>query len=106
MYITAEVLGKLRQIYQSQRILLLWDGPGSHRGSKVQEFLKKDGNIAVIYFPRYSPEQNPQEHVWREGRKEVTHNKYIENIDMTTDLFVNYLNATKFNYTLPILSAV
>jgi transposase len=106
MYITAEILGKLRKIYKTEKILLLWDGPGSHRGSKVTEFLKNDGKIEVIYFPRYSPEQNPQEHVWREGRKQVTHNKYIENIDTTTDEFVSYLNKTKFNYSLPILSAV
>jgi transposase len=106
MFITAEVLGQLRQIYQTEKILLLWDGPGSHRGSKVQAFLKSDGRIEVIHFPRYSPEQNPQEHVWREGRKEVTHNKYIANIDVTTDSFVKYLNATKFTYSLPAISAV
>jgi transposase len=106
MFITVEVLRKLRQIYQTEKILLLWDGPGSHRGSEVTKFLIQDKNIEVIYFPRYSPEQNPQEHVWREGRKEVTHNKYIEKIDTTTDSFVSYLNTTKFNYTLPILSAI
>lgn len=106
MYITAEVLGKLRQIYQTEKILLLWDGPGSHRGKEVTKFFENDGKIEVIYFPRYSPEQNPQEHVWREGRSKVTHNQYIENIGTTTDSFVNYLNTTKFHYSLPILSAV
>ena len=106
MHITAEVLGQLRQIYKTEKILLLWDGPGSHRGSKVTEFLNNDGKIEVIYFPRYSPEQNPQEHVWREGRSKITHNQYIENIDATTDSFVNYLNTTKFNYSLPVLSAI
>ena len=106
MFITAEVLGKLRQIYKTEKILLLWDGPGSHRGKEVTKFIEQDGRIKVVYFPRYSPEQNPQEHVWREGRKEVTHNKYIENIDTTTNAFVDYLNTTKFNYTLPILSAI
>lgn len=106
MYITAEVLGRLRQTYKTEKILLLWDGPGSHRGREVTKFLESDGKIEVIYFPRYSPEQNPQEHVWREGRSQVTHNQYIENIDTTTDSFVNYLNTTKFNYSLPILSAV
>ena len=106
MHITTEVLSKPRRIYKTEKILLLWDGPGFHRGSKVTEFLNNDGNIEVIYFPRYSPEQNPQEHVWREGRKQVTHNKYIENIDATTDEFVDYLNRTKFHYSLPIFSAV
>lgn len=105
MYITADVLGNLRKIYKSEKILLLWDGPGSHRGKEVSAFLENDQKIDVIYFPRYSPEQNPQEHVWKEGRKEVTHNTYIENIDATTDSFVTYLNTTKFNYSLPLLTA-
>ncbi len=105
MHITSEVLGKLRQIYKTEKILLLWDGPGWHKGSTVQEFLKNDGNIDVIHFPKYSPEQNPQEHVWKQGRSQVTHNKYIESIDTTTDEFVNYLNTTKFSYSLPLLSA-
>jgi transposase len=100
MYITAEVLGKLRQVHPTEKILLLWDGPGTHRGKEVTKFLENDGNIEVIYFPRYSPEQNPQEHVWREGRKQVTHNKYIENIDTTTDEFISYLNTTRFHYCL------
>lgn len=100
MFITAEVLGKVRQVYPTEKILLLWDGPGTHRGKEVTKFLENDGNIEVIYFPRYSPEQNPQEHVWREGRKEVTHNKYIENIDTTTDEFVNHLNTKRFHYSL------
>ena len=100
MFITAEVLGKLRQVYPTEKILLLWDGPGTHRGKEVTKFLENDGKIDVIYFPRYSPEDNPQEHVWREGRKEVTHNKYIENIDTTTDEFVSYLNTTRFHYSL------
>ncbi|HBY73460.1 MAG TPA: IS630 family transposase [Candidatus Kerfeldbacteria bacterium] len=105
MFITAEVLGRLRQIYPTEKIVLLWDGPGWHKGSKVQEFFKHDGNIAVIHFPRYSPEQNPQEHVWKAGRQAVTHNQYIADIDTTTDAFVQYLNTTKFNYSLPVLSA-
>jgi len=99
-------IGKIRKLYSGQKILLLWDGPGWHRGIKVKEFLNNDGNIEVIYFPRYSPEENPQEHVWKEGRSQVTHNRFIENIDTATNEFVNYLNSAKFNYSLLGLSAV
>lgn len=100
MYITAEVLSKIRKLYPKQKILLFWDGPGWHRGSKVKEFLKNDGKIEVVYFPRYSPEENPQEHIWKEGRNKVTHNRFIEDIDIATDEFINYLNMTPFNYSL------
>lgn len=100
MCITRDQLEKIREIYPAQKIILLWDGPGSHRGKEVTKFIENDGNIESIYFPPYSPEENPQEHVWKEGRKEISHNKFIENIDTATDEFVNFLNNRKFPYKL------
>jgi len=72
MYITKEQLEKIRVIYPKQKLLILWDSPGSHRGKEVTNFIKKDGNIEVVFFPPYTPELNPQEHVWKKGRKEVS----------------------------------
>ena len=106
MYITVEVLEKLRRIYPQERLLIFWDGAGWHRGSEVRKFIEKDTNIEAIHFPRYSPEENPQEHVWKSGRNNVTHNRFIENIDTATDEFVKYLNETKFPYSLAGLSPV
>lgn len=106
MYITVEVLREIRKIYPQEKLLILWDGAGWHRGSKTQEFIKKDKNIETIYFPKYAPEQNPQEHVWKNGRDNVTHDKFIENIDNASDDFVTYLNNTKFEYKLLGFSAV
>jgi len=74
-------------------------------GSVIQEFIKKDKNIATVYFSRYSPEENLQEHVWKNGRSAVTHNAFIKNIDAATDAFTEYLNATKFQYSLLGFSA-
>lgn len=100
MYITVEILKNIREIYPTQNLLILWDGAGWHRGSKAQEYIKADKNIKTVYFPRYSPEENPQEHVWKSGRSNATHNKFIKDIDEATDEFVNYLNKTEFKYTL------
>lgn len=97
---TKERLEQIRQIYPNKKLLLLWDGAGWHRGSVAQEFIKQDGNIETIYFPRYSPEENPQEHVWKSGRVNVSNNRFIENIDRATDEFVAFLNTTKFRYSL------
>ncbi len=106
MYITREQLIKIRKIYPKKHILIMWDGLGSHKGCEVTNFMKEDGNMEAIYFPPYAPEENPQEHVWREGRKEVSHNHFIENIDTATDNFVNFLNTTKFSYKLLDFSPV
>ena len=105
MYITAEVLGKLRTIYPDQEILLIWDQAPSHKGSKAQEFIRQNRKIETIYFPRAAPEENPQEHVWKKGRGRVTHNRFIENIDTATDEFVDYLNKTEFRYSFQVFSA-
>lgn len=100
MYITRDQLVKIRGIYPTQKLVILWDGPGTHRGKEVTKYVQDDGKIELIYFPPYSPQENPQEHVWKEGRKEVSHNKFIEDIDTATDEFVKFLNNRKFTYKL------
>lgn len=85
---------------------LLWGSAGQHRGSMVQTWLKEDGHVEVLPFPRYAPEENPQEHVWKAGRSHVTHNRFLADMDDATDDFVRYLNATKFPYALVGVSAV
>lgn len=100
MYITTSILQKIRSIYPHQHILLLWDGAGWHRGSEVQKWIKSDRNIHTHYFPSYSPEENPEEHVWKAGRSHVIHNHFIKNIDDATNAFVTYLNTTKFPYKI------
>lgn len=106
MYVTKEILEKIRQIYPKQKIVLFWDNAGWHRGSVAQDFIKTDGAIRIIHFPTYTPEENPQEHVWKSGRSHCTHNKFIENIDTATDELVDYLNATKFPYRLLGISPI
>lgn len=100
MYVTQETLEKVRMIYPNQKIALLWDNAGWHKGSVVREYIKADGNIEIIHFPRYAPEENPQEHVWKSGRSAVTHNRFIQDIDEATDELAEYFNTTTFPYSL------
>ena len=106
MYINAEVLPQVRKMYPTQTLLLLWDKAPWHQGRVAQEYIAKDGNIQTISFPGAAPDQNPQEHVWKKGRSHVTHNNFLTNIDQATDDFVNYLNTTKFRYSLVGFSAI
>ena len=99
MYETAEILKKIRKIYPKQKILLLWDGAGWHRGSVAQEALITH-HIEAVHFPPYSPQLNPQEHVWKQGRSQVTHNRFIPKIEPVTKELIDYLNTTTFPYSL------
>ncbi len=46
----------------------------------------------------YTPELNPQEHIWKTWRSNITHNNFIDNIDKATDKFIRFLNDTIFDY--------
>jgi transposase len=105
MYVTAEILPKMRKLYPKKKILLLWDQAGWHKGSEAQKIIKKDKNIETLYFPTATPEENPQEHVWKTGRSHISHNTCMQDIDKTTDEFVEYLNTTRFPYELLGFSA-
>jgi len=100
MFQTVDILKRIRELYPSKKILLLWDNAGWHKGSEVVKFVEEDGNIKTHNFPPYAPELNPQEHVWKLGRSAVTHNIFIEKIDIAADKFVDFLNNTKCNYHL------
>lgn len=100
MYITTDVLQEIRALYPFEKIVLIWDGAGWHKGSRVKDFIDADKNIEVIYFPAYSPEENPQEHVWKSARSAVTHNLYIRDIEKIALDFIAYLNQNDFFYSL------
>lgn len=99
MHITYDVLGELRKVYPTEKLFIVWDKAPWHKGSKAQQFIKEDGKIETFDFPRAAPDENPQEHVWKKGRSNITHNRFINDIDQATDEFVNYLNSATFNYS-------
>lgn len=99
MYVTKDILKKVRALYPKKRIALFWDNAGWHKGSVAQQYIKDDGDIEIVWFPRYAPDENPQEKVWKAGRSAVTHNEYISDIDKATDMLVKFFNKTKFEYS-------
>lgn len=100
MYVTVEVLERLRHIYPTEQLLIVWDNCGWHRGSKVMEWVRKDKRTRLLYLPPYTPELNPQEHVWKAGRKATTHNKHITDITQAADDFKTYITGRTFSYGL------
>lgn len=100
MYITVEVLEKLRKTYPTQKLLIVWDNCGWHRGSEVMKWIKRDKRTKLLFLPSYAPELNPQEHVWKAGRTAVTHNKHITDIEQAADDFASHITGRRFDYEL------
>jgi len=96
---TCLALDKLAKIHHGKKIVIVWDNASWHKSQQVRDFLSTTKHdFYLIALPPYAPELNPQEHVWKRGRQMVTHNTYIDDIDKTTDLFVNFLHIEKFDY--------
>ena len=57
-----------------QRVLIeLWvDQARWHKGKRVTEFLSYHSRLIINYIPKYHPELNPQEMLWRTMRYEET----------------------------------
>ena len=55
-----------RLLYKANRpIFLIVDNHSVHRSQAVREFVKStEGKLRLFYLPPYSPELNPDEHVW------------------------------------------
>ncbi len=57
-------------------IIMILDGASYHKGDVIAEFLYVHRrSFELEYLPSYSPELNPQEHVWKLFRKEHIHNR-------------------------------
>jgi transposase len=57
-------------------LILIIDGAPYHKGEAVRDFVQEPRNEMELYhLPGYSPELNPQEHVWKIFRKQHTHNR-------------------------------
>lgn len=86
---SAAICLQLTQLVErSQRrgrtVLLLWDNLGIHtrRGSKrLRAWLDEHAEqIRLIYTPRYDPDANPVERLWRAMRPKVTHNHHRDDL--------------------------
>jgi len=96
--LTVEFLRRLEDYYQGQKVLLIWDGAPWHRG-EVRKYLKKETEkrwqLEIMYFPPYSPDLNPQEHVWDEAKEKTTKNSE-DDFDVKLLNFYKYIVKTKF----------
>lgn len=55
--------------------VIILDNSPCHRARLSQEFLEKHKDrIKPLWLPKYSPEMNPTEHIWKDMKFDVTHN--------------------------------
>jgi hypothetical protein len=74
-------LSQVSQAHPQEFIVRVVDGASSH---KAKELLVPE-NIRLIPLPAYSPELNPQEHVWEEVREKAFPNMVLDQMALVVE---------------------
>jgi hypothetical protein len=70
-------LAQISAAHRREFILLVLDGASSH----TSKDLVVPENLRLVSLPPYSPELNPQEHVWDELREKLFPNRVFDHLD-------------------------
>jgi len=89
--VSAQYLEMILEANPDVPILLLWDRAPWHRGKPIDQVLEENPRLEIIFS-----DLNPQEHVWKSVRKEVSHNHLEAHLPELADRFLNKLNSTTF----------
>lgn len=72
------LIGHLEQVvaaYPDTEIALIWDNVGIHHARATRAWLAAHPAVHPVWLPRYSPNDNAQERVWRWLREAVCRNR-------------------------------
>jgi transposase len=77
----AELLEALLTKHPTGTIYVAWDNAGTHEDDEVEMVVRAAaGRLVLLYLPTYSPWLNPIEMLWRQFRREVTHNELFQTV--------------------------
>jgi len=94
---TAQHLQQALERYPVQRIVMFWDRAPWHRGAAIRAVLAANPRLELVEFPPGSPDLNPQEQVWKQTRRAVSHNHATPKLAALADRFEAHLQAHAFH---------
>ena len=81
---------------EDRKILIILDNAPWHK--KAVRLMREDNKFTAVEFlflPPYSPELNPIERVWRITRRERTHNRFFEKLQILKTILTQYFERFK-----------
>jgi transposase len=72
--VSAEHLQQVLDTFPGRPILFFWDHAPWHRGEPIRSILAANPCLEIMEYPVAAPELNPQEQVWKQTRRAVSHN--------------------------------
>ncbi|MCI0351964.1 MAG: transposase, partial [Acidobacteriales bacterium] len=93
---SAQPLSLILQAIPDQPILLFWDRAPWPRGQPIRQLLHAQPRLTIIEYPVAAPDLNPQEPVWKQTRRAVSHNHPIPKLPNLADRFEQHLTNNTF----------
>ena len=91
-----EFLDGLMAHNPDKKIILYTDNAKAHHSKIVKSYLKlHKEELELEYLPKYSPNWNPQEAIWRRFRKRVSHNTFFGSFRIFQRAIVNHFKQIK-----------
>jgi len=82
-----EFLQALRTHLRGKKLLIIWDGLGTHKSRLVRQWLEaQDGEVQIEFLPPYAPELNPVEQIWNYLKNREIANLCAKNLGEVGDL--------------------
>jgi transposase len=72
----------LKTFSDAPKIVLVLDNVRYHHARLLTKFLKENEKLEILYLPPYSPDLNPIERAWWFMRESITHNRFIETLNL------------------------
>jgi transposase len=80
-------LREMSKCYKDDEIIIVLDGAGWHKSSKL---LMPD-NITMLHLPPYCPELNPAERLWQHIKSNTLRNKIYDSLDQLEDAVCDFI---------------
>jgi len=85
----AAFLSQVSQAHAEEFIVMVVDGASSHQAKD----LTVPENVRLVRLPGYSPELNPQEHIWDEVREKTFPNMVLDDMAKVVERLKNGMTA-------------
>ncbi|RCX18053.1 transposase [Fontibacillus phaseoli] len=63
--------------YPKGKLVMILDNARAHHADEIQKFLREHSRLQLVFLPKYSPELNPVEGLWKWLKQDVVNNVFF-----------------------------
>lgn len=90
-----QFLEQILAVYPTGKLVMVLDNGRIHKAAAIRSFLSQHSRLQLVFLPKYSPEMNPVEGLWKWLKSDVIHNVFFDKtykIRLAVRRFMNRVN--------------